>query len=145
MSRSQCQPGLSRGFSLVEVLLVLAILGIISAIAIPSYLGQRKRARVVGDAITNAKVLQMGLETRRAENGIYGLASTTYGWKADGTDASGPAFIPTFQPKGASKMDYSVAIGPSAVTYVITVTDPSLGNATAYQTNQFSEELARMK
>ena len=62
----------TRGFSLIEVLLVLAIIGILSSIAIPSYLGQRRRARVIGDAISNAKVIQMALESRKAENGTYG-------------------------------------------------------------------------
>ena len=135
----------SRGFSLIELLLVLAIIGIISGIAIPSFLGQRRRARVIGDAISNAKVLQMALETRRAEVGTYGTASATYGWKADGSDASGPALAPTFQPKGASQMNYSVAIGASGVSYVLTVTDTTLGGATAYQTNQSGEELARLQ
>ena len=74
-----------RGFSLVELLLVLAILGIISAIAIPSFLGQRRRARVIGDAQANAQVLRMKLESYRAETGVYGTASATYTWTASGT------------------------------------------------------------
>lgn len=137
------RPSKSTGFSLVELLLVLTVLGILSAIAIPSYLGQRRRARVIGDAISNAKVLQMGLETRRAEFGLYGTAGT-YGWKADGSDASGPALIPTFEPKGSSKMNYSINIDASGVAYVLTVSDPNFGNVTAYQTNQSGTELARL-
>ena len=75
----------AKGFSLIELLFVLAAIGILSGIAIPSYLGQRRRARVIGDAISNAKVLQMALESRRAEVGIYGTALTICDWKADGT------------------------------------------------------------
>jgi prepilin-type N-terminal cleavage/methylation domain-containing protein len=135
----------SKGFSLVELLLVVAILGILSAVAIPSYLGQRRRARIIGDAISNAKVLQMALETRRAETGLYGVVGQTYGWKADGSDATGPALLPTFQPQGASRMNYSVKIDDaSAAAYVLTVTDPAMADAVAFQTNQSGAELARM-
>jgi prepilin-type N-terminal cleavage/methylation domain-containing protein len=135
----------SQGFSLIEILFVLAVMGILSSIAIPSYMGQRRRARVIGDAISNAKVLQMALESRRAEVGTYGTAGTTYGWMADGSDLTGPALAPMFQPVGNSKMNYIVAVDAGGLAYVLNVTDPNMGNALAYQTNQTGQELARMQ
>jgi prepilin-type N-terminal cleavage/methylation domain-containing protein len=134
----------THGFSLIEALLVVTIIGIISSIAIPSYMGQRRRARVVGDAISNARVLAMGLESRKADGGVYG-ADGTYDWKADGSATTGPALIPAFQPNGNSKMDYKVVI-TNGLTYVLTVYDPSISSTTvAYQTNQYGAELARLK
>ena len=133
----------TQGFSLVEMLLVVAVIGILSAIAIPSYMGQRRRARVIGDALSNAKVLQMNLETRRAENGLYGAAGT-YEWAADGSKATGPALLPTFQPKDATRMNYSLVIDASGLTYTLTINDPTMGGAVAFQTDQTGAELKRM-
>lgn len=134
----------AHGFTLVEMLLVLAIIGIISGIAIPSFLGQRRRARVIGDAMSNTRVLQMALESRKADGGIYG-ADGTYKWAADNSEASGPALIPSFQPSGNSKMNYQVVIANGGVTYVLTAFDPSISATTvAYSTNQNSQELARL-
>lgn len=121
----------SHGFSLVELLLVLAIIGIISGIAIPAFLGQRQRARIIGDARTNANQLAMLLETRRADYGIYATAGTTYTWTWNtavtslSVNAAATSQLPGFQPKGNSKMGYTVAVGSTGLTYLITVRDPS--------------------
>jgi type IV pilus assembly protein PilE len=134
----------NRGFSLIELLLVLAIIGIVSSIAIPAYLGQRKRARVVGDAISNAKVLAMQLENRRADGGVYGAANT-YEWKADGSATTGPLLIPQFAPQGNSKMNYTVVIANNGLTYTMTVNAPEYSNAKAFEADQNGKELYRMK
>ncbi len=94
--------------------------------------------------MSNAKSLQMSLENRKAETGIYAVKGT-YEWKADGSASTGPALLPSFQPKGNSLMNYTVAVDDSGLTYTLTVTDTTLGGATAYQTNQSGEELARLK
>lgn len=131
------------GFSLVELLLVLAILGALGGIAIPAYLGQRTRARVIGDAMANAQVLRMQLESRKAESGLYGTVSTSFTW-INGTP-SDATFLPSFTPKGNSKMNYSVAIGATGLTYVLTVSDPSIGTGvTVFQTDETGKELARL-
>jgi prepilin-type N-terminal cleavage/methylation domain-containing protein len=131
------------GFSLIELLLVLAIIGIIAGIAIPSFLSQRRRARIIGDAISNSQVLAMQLETRKADRGLYGSAGLTVTWT--GGTPSNSTFLPGFNPKGNSKMNYNVAIGSTGLSYILTVMDPSLGTGVvAYQTNQNGSVLARL-
>lgn len=133
------------GFTLVELLLVLAIIGIISAIAIPQYMGQRRRARVIGDAISNAKALQMILENRKAETGIYGPDGGTAGWDGSGNPTgSATTLAPNFTPKGNSKMSYSLTIAGSGLAYTLTVVDLQLAT-TAYQTDQAGSELFRLQ
>lgn len=127
----------ARGFSLVELLLVLAIIGIISAIAIPSFLGQRRRARVIGDAQTNVRTMAMALESRKAETGVYDSKAATLTWTASGSTPTASAnVIPTFTVKGNSKMNYSLAIGSTGLTYTITVTDPFVASATVLTADQ---------
>jgi prepilin-type N-terminal cleavage/methylation domain-containing protein len=116
-------PTRSHGFSLIELLLVLAILGILSGIAIPSFMGQRKRARVIGDAQTNARILAMALESHKADIGIYNASSINQSWTASGaTPTASASLAPLFIPKGNSQMNYSVQA--SRFTYTITVKDP---------------------
>ena len=133
--------GKKAGFSLIEMLAVVAIIGIISAVAIPSFLGQRRRARVIGDAQATTQVLRMNLETLKADTGIYGAAGT-YNWTAAaGADTAAAALLPAYSPTGTgtntgSKMNYSLVIAAGGLTYQITVTDPQMSNANVYITDQ---------
>ncbi|BDU77219.1 type IV pilin protein [Mesoterricola sediminis] len=125
----------AQGFSLVELLLVLAIIGILSAIAIPSYLGQRRRARIVGDAKANAQVLRMQLENHKAEVGLYGTAGT-YTWSSAATPAASTSPAPGFTAKGGTQMTYVLTIGSTGLTYGLDVKDKTLANAVVFTTNQ---------
>jgi type IV pilus assembly protein PilE len=137
-------PTRARGFSLIEIMLVLAVLGILSAIAIPSFMGQRHRARVIGDAMANAKVLQMGLESLKSDTGSYGAAGI-YQWNALFNAAdTGYALVPTFQPSGNSKVNYQVTVAAGGLTYVLNVNDPTMaGTPLVYSTNQLGQTLFR--
>jgi|GEM_PF-366107 prepilin-type N-terminal cleavage/methylation domain-containing protein len=129
----------SHGFSLIELLLVLAIIGILGGIAIPSFMGQRKRARVIGDAQSNARVLAMALESRKADVGLYGTAGTSQFWSASGqSPTASTSWAPTFIPKGNSKMNYNVSVSGGGLTYSITVKDPnrSSGHSTVLTGDQ---------
>jgi len=64
-----------KGFTLIELLLVVAIIGILAMIAVPSFVGQgRKAAR--SEAYTNLQNLRLLLEQRFADSGSY--APTAY-------------------------------------------------------------------
>ena len=66
-----------KGFTLVELLVVMLILGLLAAIAIPSFFNQRDKARDA-DAKSSVRTAQTAMETYNTDNqGSYAGASAT--------------------------------------------------------------------
>ena len=71
MGTSRASAPADEGFSLVELLVVIVIVGVLSAIAIPAFLHQREKA-YRSQAIVDMKSAALALETQATEaNGSY--------------------------------------------------------------------------
>jgi len=95
----------NQGFTLIELMIVVAIVGILAAIAIPNFIGMQKRAKTT-EAKSNLGELWTLEEAYRAESDTYvqpsgtlapGTYDGTVGWAELG-----------YYPKGTTRYGYSV-------------------------------------
>jgi prepilin-type N-terminal cleavage/methylation domain-containing protein len=100
----------SKGVTLIELLIVVAIIGILSLIAVPAYIGQQKNAART-EAYSNLENLRLLEEQYFAENGCYfrnagGACAIT---SISGTD-SVKAFLPGFKPGNAADLNFNYSL-----------------------------------
>jgi len=79
--------GLAKGFTLIELMIVVAIIGILSAVAIPQFLGVRNRSEFqarVGEAVGLAKECAVGQITK-VDSGTVTKGTTTVSAPCTGT------------------------------------------------------------
>src|SRR3954447_19511807 len=105
------------GFTLIELLVVMLIIGLLAAIAIPTFFNQREKARDAG-AKEMAHTAQVAMETYATDNnGNYtGVAPAAL--NAIDNSLALAAGAP-------AKPFLSTATAPTATTWALTVTSPT--------------------
>jgi type IV pilus assembly protein PilA len=114
---------LAKGFTLIELMIVVAIIGILAAIAIPNFVKFQCRSKQ-SEAKGNLKALYVAMESYRAEYDTY--TSSECGAACDGANPVG------FAPKG----------GKIRYTYNQTSGDTTAFTATATVKSAFVGELS---
>jgi type IV pilus assembly protein PilA len=107
------------GFTLIELLVVILIIGILAAVAIPSFLNQRGKAQDA-NVKSDIKTAQLAEETYFTDNQTYTQTAgdlTTI----EPTLTSATTTPESLAPSAASATGYTLtAVSPSGVTYTLT-------------------------
>ena len=105
----------SKGFTLLELMIVIAIIGIVASIAIPAYTGYIKTARI-SEAKTNIAALKLAQEEYFLENNNYFEGANAGEIKTN----SGSLWAVTAGESGTPLFDYAVTASTTGYTATAT-------------------------
>jgi type IV pilus assembly protein PilE len=118
----------SRGFTLIELMIVVAIVGILAMIAYPSYTEQVRKSRCA-DATSALLGLANALQRHQTDNGTYLGAGT------GGADSGAPGIYATQSPVdgGTAYYDLTIDNTTTQTTFDIRATPTNAGGQNLYK------------
>ncbi|MDP8261076.1 MAG: prepilin-type N-terminal cleavage/methylation domain-containing protein [Candidatus Kappaea frigidicola] len=122
-----------RGFTLIEMMIVVAIIALLATIAIPNYINFQLRAKT-SEAKSSLGAIRTCEEAYKAENDVYlacgaNPATVPAGVKATWVSTSAGWTDIGFEPKGLIYYQYAVTVADGGTTFAATATGDLDGDA----------------
>jgi type IV pilus assembly protein PilA len=125
---------LQQGFTLIELMIVVAIIGILAAIAIPAYQDYTQRAQM-GEAFTIAAAAKTSLEEYAQTNGVYPPRADIDALKIEMPGPDAAKYVESVvvgDDTGVITVTMQdVGVGPDIITQTVTLTPVDLATLAA--------------